>query len=241
MARLGHWSGRHGRMPANLRYWQQVKRTGPILCIPEWDTSGSVAEDISGNGLNGTYNGPDLAIEPLFGRHSPYFDGASDYVNIFSAGLAARFNGQLGTAMIWGKLYDASVLTDGANHTLLSLYTNANNRITINKTGVANQYTVYRAAGGVYSQRYFTSTSTTFNNLMITWDKTADQVCVYFNNTLQGAVLTGLGDWSGSLTQALVGKLADNTYLWYGYTGFPVVWDRVLTAGERSIIATANP
>lgn len=221
------------------QYYQKVKSTYPIMCMPLWDETGTSAIDIGLSG-NGIYTGVDLAIDPFEKRKAPYFDGVSDYVTIKTAGLVSRINGQVGSAMIWARPFDASVLTDTKNHVLIYLQSDSNNRINISKTTSSNQYTAYRAGAGTFSQRYFNNTSLLWSNYLITWSKTADQVCVYLNNVLQGGVLTGLGDYSGALSSGFVGCEANTpTKQYYGYLAYATIWDRVLSEAERRIVT--NP
>jgi hypothetical protein len=221
------------------QYYQKVKSTYPIMCMPLWDETGTSAIDIGLSG-NGIYTGVDLAIDPFEKRKAPYFDGVSDYVTIKTAGLVSRINGQVGSAMIWARPFDASVLTDTKNHVLMYLQSDSNNRINISKTTVSNQYTAYRAGAGTFSQRYFNNTSLLWSNYLITWSKTADQVCVYLNNVLQGGVLTGLGDYSGALSSGFVGcEVNTPTKQYHGYLAYATIWDRALTEEDRWIVT--NP
>ena len=91
--------------PAYPAYWQHVRNVRRANLIAYWplgETSGSIAADLSGNEQHGTYTGVTLAQPGIGdGRSAPFFDGANDFVNVLSPGLASAFNGAAGTIALW--------------------------------------------------------------------------------------------------------------------------------------------
>src|SRR5262245_55585830 len=88
------------------------------------EASGTTARDSSGNGYNAAYvNGPTLGQTGIGdGGVCPLFvPGSNTYVNPFSSGFAAAFNGQEGTFAIWCRVRAASVWTDGASRYINSI------------------------------------------------------------------------------------------------------------------------
>jgi hypothetical protein len=224
-------------------YYQKVLATQPANLIaywPLWETAGAVANDISGNGRNGTYTGITLGQTGIGdGRTCSLFDGATSYVNLFSAGLAAGFNGAEGTAAIWGRVLNAGIWADGTTDFLFYLYgPNANNRIMFQKTGgiLALSY----IAGGVNRTRNGSTTPTAFFHAAITWSAVANEVLHYWNGAVLGAALAP-GVWAGALTQALIGSnvgVPPAAFPWNGWAAHAALWDVALTPAEVATLAT---
>lgn len=95
-------------------YTDRVLAYSPIAYWPLNEASGGTAEDLSGNNYDGSYTGVDLGQTGIGdGNTAPYFDGTNDYVNIYSTGFRDVFNGAEGTVVIWAKVFNADVWTDG--------------------------------------------------------------------------------------------------------------------------------
>jgi len=221
-----------------LEYYLKIRRlfdSSIIAQWPLWEATGSVAYDVSGNGRNGAYTGVDLGYPGIGDGHTcPYFDGANDYVNVYSASLAAAFNGAEGTIVIWPRVFNAGVWADSLYHHTCIFRVDANNEIRIYKHNGNYLYWQY-VAGGVLSAVSLTVTPTTFMCLGLTWSKTNDRVKAFYNGLQTGATQVGLGVWAGALdaNKVLIG--AYNTtpqYAWYGYLGHGVLLNREATPSE---------
>ena len=179
-----------------------VERSSMISYLPLWETAGAVADDLSHNGFDGASVGVTLGEQGIGdGRTSYGFDGATDYVNWYSAGLAAAFNGAEGTlGPIWLK-FPAAAWTDGLFRTVVRLTVDGNNDIYIRKHGTNGLVQFVYAAGGVFENRSPSLGSpTSWFPVTMTWSKTGDVVNMY---GIGGALLdssTVLGTWSGALT-----------------------------------------
>ena len=94
-------------------YSDKVLGYSPIAYWPLWEASGATAEDISGNGFDGAYTGVTLGQEGIGdGNTCPLFDGANDYVDIYSAGFAGALMRLRVPLTGWMKVFNAGVWTD---------------------------------------------------------------------------------------------------------------------------------
>jgi len=223
---------------SNLEYYLKIKQlfgSSIIAHWPLWEPGGSVAYDISGNRRNGAATGIDWGYPGIGDGHTtPYFDGATDYVNVYSAALAAAFNGAEGTILIWPKVYDAGVWTDGLRHGVCRFLADNNNYCFIYRFTDNALYWNYKA-GGVSLQVLLAVTPTIFMCLGLTWNKTANRVRAFYNGPQTGVDQNGLGVWAGALdaTKTIIGAY-DTTpnYPWYGYLGDGVLLNREASPSE---------
>ena len=218
------------------RYFAKVLSTRPTAYWPLSETSGAVANDISGNGYHGAYTGVDLAQPGIGdGRTAPYFDGANDYTNVYSAGLAAAFNGAEGTLLVWARVADAGVWTDGASRYMMNLYVNASNRIHIVKSSSNNLVAMLYRANGTSQQHSFSAFTLSWLALALTWSAADDEVCGYANGVAAGVPLSGLGAWAGVLSASttVIGAYSTTpTGVYLGWLGHAALWNRALTPTE---------
>lgn len=226
-----------GRYLGKTAYSLKIRRLfgdSIIAYWPLWEPSNSVDYDISGNGRNGAYTGVDLGYPGIGDGHTcPYFDGATDYVNVYSASLAAAFNGAEGTIIIWEKVYNAEVWADGLYHYFVHFYVNNNNRVCFYKSTDNYQYCTYYVGGVSKVFQIVGGTPTTFNCLGMTWSASNDRARAFYNGLQNGSSGTGLGTWAGVPTLTVVG--AYNTtplYPWYGYLGDGIFLNREATPAE---------
>ena len=228
-------------------YIDRVIGTGPIAYWPLDEGSGAVARCLVNPAQNGAYTGVTLANDATgpFGTPAPYFDGANDYVNVFTAALDAAFNGATGTVMTWGRVFNAGVWTDAAFRQTVRLLDDGNNYYILRKTNVANQLQGRGNAGGGLATINAAYSSTGWFFLTSTWSdgNNADEFKLFLNGAQAGAPSAVLNAWSGG------GLFANSTVigagstipdeLWHGWLAHCAVWDRVLSAGE--IATLANP
>jgi hypothetical protein len=239
--------GRLGRlvvplMGGGLQYWQKVRNVQAAKLIALWrlrESSGSVAADSSGHGYNGAYTGVDLAYYTgIGGDKAPYFDGVNDFVNIYSVGLAAAFDSQEGSAIVWGKVSAAGIWTDGQAHSLFALGVDGtNNFIGLDKSTANNTVRGYYKAGGTSSSASGTGLGGQTGNIIlgITWSKSADKVIFYGNGSQIDTTKTGLGVWAGALDSTLCSIGARNitpAQVWSGMVSLCALWSVALTPAE---------
>lgn len=218
-------------------YSKRVLDTGPIAFWPLWEASGSVAQDISGKGRDGAYTGPTLGQQGIGdGNTCPLFDGTNDRTNIHSASFAAAFDGAQGTLAIWARVSGAGVWTDSTERRTISLTADSSNYISLERYTSNNLLLLIYRAGATTKQVAISPISTTdWMSLILTWNKTADQVIGYYNGIQHGTIKTGLGTWAGALssTQCCIGAqstAADQP--WDGWLALVPAWDRALTPAE---------
>lgn len=220
-------------------YADKVLALRPIAYWPQWEPSGGVAFDISGNARNGAYTGVDLGRPGIGdGRTAPYYDGANDYVNIYSISLNAAFTGAECTVAIWNRVSAAGVWTDGTFRTSIILYVDVNNYIILRKPNAANSYNVLRLGGGVTSAVTPAITTTDWFHIAITISQSAGangQMKAYLNGQQTGATQVALGAWAGNLNALLCSIGAQNqapASVWSGWLGHCGIFNRALTGGE---------
>lgn len=219
-------------------YYRKIKHLFGNSIIgywPLWEFDGAVAYDISGNGRNGAYTGVDLKYPGIGDGHTcPYFDGVSDYVNIYSASLAAAFNGAEGTIIIWSKVFNVGVWTDATTRYVFRFLVNANNFVALYKGGDNNFYWRY-SSGGILNQVGLTTTILNFMHMGLTWSKSNDRMRAFFGGSQTGVDQTSLGVWAGSLdvdnSVIGAGDIIPNSP-WFGYEGHGIVLNREATPAE---------
>lgn len=201
---------------------------------PLWEQTGTVTRDLSGRGHNGAYTGVSLGQPGVGdGQTSPKFDGATTYANIYSAALAAAFNGSAGTIMAWVKIA-AGVWTDGAQHSIVTLLADGSNYILVRKTTTNNELTFRYNVGAVLHERtYVTTGPQGWFHLAMTWDNSELTLRAYLN----GEGLTVLAwsppalAWSGSLsvTDTVIGaRDTTPTSSWSGWIAHVALWSKAL-------------
>jgi hypothetical protein len=194
------------------------------------EQAGSVAYDATGR-YNGAYNGVTLGQSGPDALLAAGYDGTS-YTNVFSSALASAFNGNTGSALAWACVGNMSVWSDGINRRVIYVAGNTANRFSITRSTTDNALQLFYISGGVIKSLTWTITpNLTWHVFAISWDKNADQVCVYLDGVRSSTVFTGLGVWSATIIQADIGRLVDGQK-WLGQIGPVALYDRALTAQE---------
>lgn len=199
------------------------------------EPSGATAEDSTANNRDGAYVGVDLAQPGIGdGRTAPFFDGTNDYVNWYSAGLNAAFNGAEGTFGIWIKMASAAVWPDGTARRPVTVRVNTSNSVHMQKPAAGTLNVIY-AAGGTTKTIQIDTTTTDWFSVYITWSAAADEMKVYFNGTQYGTTQTGLGIWAGALaaTACVIGaQTTTPANVHHGWLAHAALWSAPLTASE---------
>lgn len=224
-------------------YWRRLLRTGPITLWPQWETEGSVAHCLVNPAQNGQYVGVSLAdnLGP-FGWKAPYYDGANDYCNVFSAAFRDALNGSEGTALIWARVANAGVWTDATSrYQFHCVDTNDFNEwVSPYKHTVFNRLMSVYIAGGVNVAVAIDSMTTTgWFCHVITWSASGDKVEAFIDGISKGSV-GSLGTWAGTIDRATIGSA--NTVpasVWHGWLGPHAYWNRVLSPGTIMDLARA--
>lgn len=190
---------------------------------PQDEKSGLVSLDHSGLGHHGVYTGVTLGEPgvPGMGMTSPFYNGA--YNNIYSALLAAAFDGAEGAALTWMKVAGAGTWTDGIIRELIWIRNSAtDDYVIIRRTADNNRIRFLRNSGaGVLEQINLDGQTTLgFLCLAITWSEANDEVIAYRNGVQVGVPSTGLGVFAGPIDSGFVGA-RNNTpdAAWFGNIG----------------------
>lgn len=225
-------------------YSSKVLGYNPIAYWPLWETSGLTAHClVNSPAQDGTYTGVTLGQPGIGdGNTCPWFDGANDYVNIFSAALSAAFDGSEGTVMIWARVNNAAVWTNGLGHVALKLGEDANNYGRIRqKTAVNNQVSYIYIAGGVAE---YVATAphaeTTWIHRAITWSSAANHFQPYYAGAPDGLGLGALGAYVGNLANGFCIIGAESLapiLVQHGWLARCAVFDRPLLPAEIADLA----
>lgn len=220
-------------------YISKVLGYGPLAYWPLSESAGGIAVDHSGNSHDGAYNGPTLGQPGIGdGNTCPLFDGAGDFVDIYSPGLRDAFDGSEGSVFIWIKVEDAAVWSENWRYPII-LQADADNYVRFLKTNVNNQITMPYEAGTVLEWHASVISTTGWFQLAMTWSATADRKSVYLNG---GSVQSSgtLGVWAGNLaaTTAVIGAASTvPASLWRGYLAQCAIFDYALLGSQIADLA----
>lgn len=215
-----------------------------VSYLPLWELSGSVANDISGNGRNGAYTAVTLGQPGIGdGRTAASFNGSTSYANWYSAGLAAAFNAAALTVMVWFKVSGAAIWTDGATHKIIHLSADGNNDLALAKNSTNNNLRSFFIGAGTTDIVDYTGVGGAlgWNHYAMTVSNAADQLKAYVNGAQVGSTQTGIGTWSGALSNTLTTIGALNTTpqeQWSGSLAHAVLLNRAATSAEMLAAAT---
>lgn len=225
--------------------WEVIYGTETANLLALWrlnETSGATADNAEGTAArDGTYTGVTLnnSTGPD-GEPVPLFDSTNDFVNVYSDSLRDAFNGAEGTAMVFAKVYNVGVWTNGSRNVALCLRTDSTSLI----------YLWVPTANNTISIRYYASATddditeaghseTGWLHFAATWHASNDEFKAYLDGALIDTATT-IGAWQGLLTatQTVIGgqSTAPN-WLWYGWLSNAAIWSKALTGPQ---IATIN-
>jgi len=228
-------------------YIDKVLGYSPIAYWPLYEASGSVATCVVDSNQNGAYTGVDLGQTGIGdGLTCPYFDGSSDYVNIYTTTFRDAFDGAEGTFAVWAKVYDSSVWTDGAYDFIAGLRVDANNYIWLANYSSPNNFMLARYVAGGTSKAYWAGghSDTGWMHWAMTWSASADELKVYKNGSQIGVTYTGLGVWAGNLssTQTVIGAWTTApANPGHFYIAHAAVWDTPLNATQIADLYSLMP
>jgi len=200
-----------------------------IQYLPGSESAGSVAIDISGNGLNGSYAAGVILGQPGIGdgRTSSYHSGTSSSLNAISAGLISKHNGAEGTMIINSKI-PLSNWSDGADGAIFQ-FAKSDYSLPFNMIESNNQI-IFGALGKTYSLYQFVSIN--WMQLILTWSNSSDEIIAYFNGSKIGRA-TGLTAWgANALGKAFFGGLSASVSLYTGYQQNRILLNRAITQDE---------
>ena len=231
-----------------VQYHQRVLATDPIVYWVQNEKSGTVAYDLVSGRVAGAQNGTHVGVtlgQPGIGDGNtcPLYDGANDYANVHTPAFAGVFSGAEGTVMIWAKVANAGVWTDGTARSLIYLQADGNNYVRIRKSNANNLLEFWYKAGGTFDSVAPAYSATIWTPIAITWDINAGgtgEMRAFLNGSQVGATQVGLGVWVGALNgvSTVIGAGTTVPDLVYdGYLAHCAVWDRALAPAAIADLA----
>jgi len=238
-----------GRALIRGHYHEKVLAMQPIAYWPLWEASGTVAKCLVNTAQNGTYSS-DVSTWPVGagigdGNTAPQFDGANDYINVFSAAFSAVFPGAVGSFAGWVRVANVGVWTDGTRRDSTILFDDANNYIILRRAVANNTYQYLYQAGGVLGIRSAAGLANTgWVHVAMTWSDgtSANEMKCYWNAVQQGATVGALGNWAGGgldPNQTLIGATTMvPANVWSGGQAHFSLFNRVLSLPEIQALST---
>ncbi|MHC4302737.1 MAG: hypothetical protein ACYS7Y_36220 [Planctomycetota bacterium] len=171
------------------------------------------------------------------------YDGANDYTNIYSTEINSIFDPSKGTLLIFAKVANAGVWTDGAFGGLCRLESDGDNIISAYKSNSNNRLTLFYEASNIRETVNIDGVSTTgYFMVAMTWNVAGAGMKSYFNGIEQGGEAIA-GTWIGNLgpTTTVIGAtLTTPANVWDGFITHPVLFREALTDEEILQIARAG-
>lgn len=206
-------------------YAAKVLALGPLAYWPLL----ADAKDISGNGYNGD------ATNVVFSGSGAYFNGVNAFVNVYSAGLSAAFNGSAGTIAFavsgvnWsdGAQRDPFVFTDAITYT---------NYVFMRKNVDSTLAFSYRRNGDA-QKSVSTSGMPSSCHVAMTWD-TSGYLRGYMNGASVGVAVALSGAWANQPALCTIG-LGWGAYF-AGTMKHFALFSRVLSGAEVASLAAGS-
>jgi hypothetical protein len=184
--------------------------------------------------MDGAYTGVSLAQnQPPF--TCPYFDGANDFCNIYTAALDAAYSRLEATIAFWVKPYNAAVWSDGVQRRPFKLATTGNlDYVIFSKSTTAGYFVFAMAYNGSAKSVTLTGQSwTAWTHVALTISDSADQFKAYLNGAQAGSTQTGLATPSaGALlsTSCIIGaSITTPAEIWNGWIAHVAIWSSALS------------
>ena len=228
-------------------YSDKVLNTQNANLIAYWrlqEPSGTNADNYEGTAArDGTYTGVTLGQTGIGdGLTVPLFDGANDFVDVFSSSLDTAFNLSEGSVILWMQVSGVGVWTDGALRYMLRFRVDGSNQLALLKRSQNNQVRLIREGANVIDQVDLGGQSDTdFVAWGFTWSEAADEVIAYKDGVQVGSTQTGLGASSGNLSSintTIGSHTTTPAQVWDGQLGHVAIWDTPLSAAQMSTLAT---
>lgn len=238
-----------GMNPPSELYIDKVLGIQSASLIGYWplnETSGTSADNAEGTAArDGTYTG--VALNSILGpdgvNGAPLFDGANDFVDVYSASLNTAFSAPAaGTLTCWARVFNVGVWTDGTIRRPFHIEIDASNTMQLFRPANNGRFNWLYSGGGTADQVIRQPLSITdWFHLALTWDTGTDEFISYFQGVQNGAIQSGIGTLVGnlSLTGTLIGALDTGpNNVWNGYLAHAAIWTIALTPAEVLDLAT---
>ena len=217
-------------------YSTKVLSYNPIAYWPLWEASGGVAECLVNSAQNGAYTGVTLGQPGIGdGRTCPLFDGATGFVDVFTTTFRDAFSSTEGAIMLWCKMFNAAVWTDGQNRRAFDFRRDTSNRIYTLKPN-DNEYQLIHTGNGAHAYATHATSTVAWFHWAFSWSLANTETLFYFNGTgfdTNGAPTA----WSDVMTDALIGANVGPGNYFYGWLAHCAVWDTPLTPAQIADLA----
>ena len=206
------------------------------------EASGTVMQEEKNN-YDGLYAGVTLGETGIGdGNTCPWWDGANDEGDIYTAGLNSGFSGTEGTAMVWAKVNSSAVWTDGTVRSAMAIAADVNNLWRIERSSTNNTLNFrYTGAGTSKSIVVGSLSYTTWMCLLAKWSDTNDYHRAYINGSLVGTPASSIPTWVGALdaTRCNVGARTNGPVdVWHGWLAHAAEWNTLLSDAQILDLAT---
>lgn len=217
-------------------YQLKVLSYNPIAYWPLWEPSGDVAECLVNSAQNGVYTAVTLGQSGIGdGRTCPLFNGTTGYVNVYSNAFRDVFNSVEGTIMLWCKMLNLEVWTDGQHRRAFDFRGDINNRILTLKPD-DNQYKLDHTGNGTaHTATTLTSTIAWFHWCM-SWSLTNTETLFYFNGAEFDSTSAPTA-WVIPMAAAAIGAHPDPLTPFSGWLAHCAVYDTPLTTANIADLA----
>lgn len=215
-------------------YWMLTETTGTTaVCQVNAAQNGTYARDVSVMGTGAGIGD---------GNTAPLFDGTNDFINAYSAALAAVYDQSEVTIMSWCRVFNVGVWTDGSNRRTVRFYIDANNDFQLSKDHAVNNRIVNTVEhGGVIDWATEGGVSETGWMCWIsTVSQAADEVNLYRDGILTDTEI-GLGVWAGPLgvNTTILGARDDvPAGQWYGWIAHVAIFGSAFTQPQITDLST---
>jgi hypothetical protein len=218
-------------------YVSRLLDTGPfagwIMGEPFGSGDRSI-DQINSPAQDGTYQGVTLGEDGIGdGNTCIQLDGVLDYNNINSPTARAVFNGDEGSALIWGR---TSAWEDGAERRLL-VVSGPGAFVILRKNVALNSFSYLYDDAVSTKARTITLSTTDWFSALLTWSATANETIAYLNSVQQGAILACAG-WGAIVPNTMLigaGTTAP-ALVWDGLAAHCWLWNRPLTPVEAQSV-----
>lgn len=222
-------------------FQKAVLAQNPIAFYPMNEGSGTVANDLSGNGYHGVYSGITWGTSnSKHGEPAPFFDGVAAHLNFYRAAFAAVFDMDEYTTLTEIKVFNAGVWTDAVARRIIRMRRDASNEVQIRRQPANATIRWFREgdntvkdvdSGGFSSTDWIDvgqSVSIGGGGLL-----TAGDIRAYKNASQIGATIVGNIASTGSglsTTQTVIGAATtSNVTVWHGWISNVAIFDVPIT------------
>lgn len=232
--------------PSYIRRVQSILGSAVIGYWPLSESSGSVANDASGNSRSATYNAVVLANTPGPGialGAAPSFDGAASQLN-FPAGTLTSLNAggvfkpTEGALMAWVKMVDAAHWANASQYAIAQFSADGNNKFTLLKDA-ANRISANFVVGANFTTPNTPRSALDWFHIGMTWSSSLNKMRFFVNGAQVGGDNSYTGTWAGSLASAETHIGSGNgSAFWPGWLAHAILTNQLVTAGQFALLGT---